>query len=445
VTKATLAAATLAYGTNRTDVAVPAGTTVGGLLASFRIDANDPAIAIALLDGQSADPSATIGGDLPSGVLLNVIDANATIQALAEAAKREANAGFAGRAAAIVNIIFGAALGLGLILGPLLWPWLAVGQPLRISAGMLLAVAVVVLAWRTGFAEKPAGSLIAPACFGLGAASVIDPGIPQAGLISLAVASATAAVFAVANWLRDHQHTVAAASLWGLTATATIVAVLTGANSAQLGAVLTVLGMAAVLLAPSYALPMPDSQIIDLPLLTTSAASVRAPALSAPSKITRRRVQHTLQQAYLVADAITLGGAFLATVGAALLVGTVSLANTEGQSATVAVFAVAISLALAPRDDRSRAARLAPRIASGAIVSIAALTLGGILDPILVTAGVIIVAFILAVGVAFASQRHTSAFLTRTADIVQGLALLLLLPAAFVASGAFQLIWQAAS
>jgi hypothetical protein len=444
VTNATLAAATLTYGANRTDVAVPAGTTVAGLLASFRIDATDPSIAVSLSDGQSADPSATIGDDLPSGVLLNVIDTQATFQAQAQAAKREANAGFAGKASATVNIVFATAVSLALIIGPLIWPWLTVGQPLRISAGVLLAAGVVILAWRTGLAARPAGSLLAPAFFGMGAASLVDPATPQASLISLTLACTTAALFAVTNWLRGHEH-AAAAWLWGITATGVVVGVLTRANTAEFGSALLVLGVAAVVLAPSYALPMPDSQILDLPLLTTSAVNVRIPTPAEPSKITRRRVSRTLTQAYLVGDAITLGGSALATAGSALLATTVNFTTPSGLAAAVAAGAVTISLLLIPRDHRSPIARVAPRAAAGSVLAIAAVAVSEISGPICVTAGVILAAFVTTLGVAFTSQRHPSALLARTADIIQGLALLLVLPAAFVASGAFQLIWQAAS
>ena len=114
------ATATVARGQERRDIAVPPGTTVAGLLAMLHLDTTGE-VVVARADGRPVALSASIGGDLPSGVLLALTDPDAVVAARARA-NAGRGAGFAAPLASIVTLMFALAVEVGVLVIPLARP-----------------------------------------------------------------------------------------------------------------------------------------------------------------------------------------------------------------------------------------------------------------------------------------------------------------------------------
>lgn len=437
------ATATIARGTDRTDVAVPPGTTIAGLLAMLHIDTSDADLRVALPDGRRAELGSVIGGDLPSGVLLAVTGAEATEAARTQAVRDNDEAWgriFAVSAAALLSVALGA-----LLVAPF------AGAPtslaVRVVAGVITAALALTLALDSRLLAGPAGAVLAPALFGLPAVAAIDPTGPAAASLAVAAALVTAGLASIAAWLWSrHPCAAAAAALWGSLALVVGVGMLLRAGVGTLAPLLAVAGVLAVRLAPRYALPIPETQLLDLPLLATAAATVRAPDVAPPSRITRRRVAHTVDYASAVTDTCTLGGALVVVTTGPIVAWLADPTTMTGQAALATLAAAAGGLSLMPRGHRSRIVRTVPRAAASVLVATVAgiLAWRGLVAPELVAAALAGVGCVLAFGAVGATKQPPSALLGRAADLTQALALLLLIPGSLLASGLFDLIKEMA-
>ena len=241
------ATATIARGTDRTDVAVPPGTTIAGLLAMLHIDTSDADLRVALPDGRRAELGSVIGGDLPSGVLLAVTGAEATEAARTQAVRDTDEAWgriFAVSAAALLSVALGA-----LLVAPF------AGAPtslaVRVVAGVITAALALTLALDSRLLAGPAGAVLAPALFGLPAVAAIDPTGPAAASLAVAAALVAAGLASIAAWLWSrHPCAAAAAALWGSLALVVSVGMLPpGVGTSPL---LAVAGVLAVRLIPAH-------------------------------------------------------------------------------------------------------------------------------------------------------------------------------------------------
>lgn len=439
------ATATIARGEVHTDVAVPPGTTVAGLLAMVQIDVTDPEIEISLSDGSPVDLAAVIGGDLPAGVLLAVTQE--TESRLAQQrilAARETNwFEITATAAAILFSCLAAALLLGAA-----WLPVELSLPLRIVAGAAAVGGAVLLAAQRPFANSPAGALVIPLLAGSAAAIPLEPGSPLADSLLLTVTTAAAAIVGFGLWLlRPLATTAASAAVWGSIAILAGIAAAFGAGSELLGPLYLAGGVVLVLTAPQHALRVPETQLLDMPLLTTAAPSLRAPELGPPSRVTRRRVARTIAWGESLTRTLTLAGVGLAVAAFPPVAMRAGWQTLTDQAALACALASILSLALLPRNQQSRLLREAPRIAAAAQLGILCICLGvrGLLAPEILAVGLVL----LAVSVASASVPITSepksALVSRLGDILQGFALFVLIPAAFLAAGLFELVREIAS
>lgn len=451
--------ATVAHAAGRTDVAVPTGTTVGGLLALLRLPAGTD-ISLALPDGTPADLDSALGTDLPSGVLLSIAGARATAAAAAAAVQADDEAWFTRWAAAAGGIGFAATLGWGLLAAPLLLGLTPLPLAGRLVAAVALVVVVVALGGRQLGTRTPGtrtlddgaalagpfGAVGLPALLAPAGLALADPADPAGRAVALAAALTVAAIAAFLGYLAGRRPAAgAAARLWGALALAVGLALLGGVPATVVAPALLVLGVAVVLLAPEFAVGVPESQLLDLPLLTTVAPAVRTPPVAPPSRITRRRVDRTVAEAAAITDTGVLGGCLVAVVAGAVMLAAADPATLPGQAALATAAVAALVLSLSARGRRSPVVRRAPVLAATALAGLAAATLlrtGW--SVVALGAGVLGLALGLLLGTMLVTRRP-AALPGRLADLAQTLGLVLLLPGAFLAAGLFGWLWQVAS
>lgn len=445
MTQAVRVAATIAHGSLRTDIALPEGMTVAGLQQVLNIDTARSTIV--LPDGTPPAPDAIIGVDLPQGTLFTIAAGSVAAQAAYASAPSPGQQRPAALTGAALAVLIGFGFPLAFIVIPLLNPAADAGLPLRLAAALAALAATTVLIHHDRTAPSILTAVAVPALIGMATMAVVDPAFPAAGRVAAAVGVTTAALASFASWQFGRSTANATFGLWGLTALVGLGAALTGATSAQVGAALICLGVGAVVLAPVVASPVPDSQLLDLKLLATEASGVRIPDPPQPARITSRRVRSTVSTTAGVIATLTLAGVSLAVIGAVCLMPTVRLDSLTGLTTVTTLVLAATGLALLPRGYHSQLILIAPRVGAAVIIALtafAAMSTGA--SATLIAAALLTLAALgVVLGTTASHQTHKSALLARTADIVQGFALGLLLPAALVASSTFELIWQGAS
>ena len=444
---AAFASATILRDDGTEDVAFPEGTTIAGLLAMLRINTTTGQIVVTTPDGKPADLGLAIGIDVPSGLVLAVVDTGVSAHAREVVRQAHDDQWYVPAAQAVGTAIVVLAAELLLIVSPLVWPQVALPWFVRAAAAIVAMACVLPLAVRTSFARSAIGLVAVPASVGLAALAVVQPSAPNAGPISVVVATCAAflAVCVISLFQRAHDTGVAVMA-WGLGAAASAGTTMLGLTTGFVAPLLVAAGVVAVCVAPQASLRVPESQLVDLTLLAPSAATPRAPAVSPPSTVTNSRVRRTLANATASAALLTAGGSALA-VGMAPFVDLNQLVSIRDWGA-VAFFACSIILlTFSPLAHRSRIVSIAPRVAAAVLLVVLAVAFArmGVADIGFAAAGLAMIAFVVAIGRALASRREPSAFLGRMGDILVGLAALALLPSAVFASGLFDLVWQALS
>lgn len=445
MTQAVRVAATIAHGALRTDIALPEGMTVAGLQQVLNIDTARSTIV--LPDGTPPAPDAIIGVDLPQGTLFTIAAGSAAAQLAHATAPSPSQQRPASLTGAALAVILGFGFPLAFIVIPLLNPSADVGLPLRLAAALAALTSVAVLLHRDRTTGSILTAVVVPALIGMAAMAVVDPAFPAAVRVAAAVGVTAAALASFASWQFGRGTASATLGLWGLTALVGLGAALTNASSAQVGAALICLGVGAVVLAPVVASPVPDSQLLDLELLATAASGIRIPDPPRPTRITSRRVRGTVATTAAVIATLTLAGVSLAVIGSVFLIPAVAVDSLTGLTAMATLVLAAAGLALLPRGYHARLILIAPRVGAAVIISVtaAAAASAGASAALIGATVLTLAASGVVMGTTASYRSHKSALLARIADIVQGLALGLLLPAALVASSTFDLIWQGAS
>lgn len=447
-----LASAAVERGGVVTDVAVPLGTTVAGLLAMMRIDTSAGDVSVTTTDGRRADPAAVIGLDMPSGVMLSVSGRRATDRARRDAAQAGEDAWFPAALARSTAFLLVAAVEAGALIAPLAGSSPLLGPGVPAAARPLLALVcsavLAAAAARRGTVTAPAGALLWTAAAGALPLALLDPGAPLSAIIAPPLACWTAFVAALALWLATrHPVPAAAAGVWG--AVGAVVSLM-AAQDVRVAAVAPVALALAVLICaivPDASMRLPDSQLLDLPAVTTAAPAVRSPEVSAPRRITGGRVSSSLARAEGVSETLVLACSALAAACAWPTTRLASLEDWQGGAALALTVGAALGLGLLPRSSRSRAMRLWPRAAAAATAAALATSPAVLADLGAVgAAGLLVVAA--ACGVLAAvrfSREPRPVLLARAADIAQSLTLLAVLPLAVAAAGLFDLVRQVAS
>ncbi|QWW19831.1 hypothetical protein I6B53_01485 [Schaalia sp. 19OD2882] len=444
---AQLASATLLDGPLRQDLSVPQGTTVAGLLSILKVDTSGGLVRVTRVDGTPVDPSSTIGVDLPSGVLLALSGGRANSEALTRAAGRVVSPWVRPTVATLTLSVLVAVLVITTLLAPL-FAWLPLSWPVRgVGAALTLVLSVGALT-RQVVRDSAAGVLVGTAALGTIPTVVLPVGWELSGQLVLLCCAWGGLLAAVALWVFHRTATtVTCVGLWALVAVVGTGTALTGASSQAVWAVTLGLCALGLTIVPSLSFRIPDTQLLDLPLVTTSAPTVRAPKVSAPAKITPARIRRSLDEAHGRANLLVIALCVLALAAAVDAAALVDPTTWQGRCALALYLSSAAALALVPRSLRSPLGRIAPRATAVAIVVVALTchgmtsTLGtGVVAAILVLSGT---AFALAN--ALAGPDGPTALVRRLGDIVQSFSLLLALPCAIYASGAFTRVWQVAS
>ncbi len=341
---------------------------------------------------------------------------------------RSAGAGIAGCCAVV--------LGAGALRGhavPNLWV-------ASLTAALLL-LAGLALALQVG-PDTPArvSRLTAPLLgFGAGLALPVaaSPGSGRVAFVAgCAVGTALAGTARISAGRRDGASRVAMTAL-ALLGALGVVGILLGWPSYAVAALAAGLGPIAVRLLPGLGLEVPDEQLVDVERLSTtvwSAREVRAPR--------RRRVRvEEIATQFRHARDIVAAGTVWASAVAPLATAVLLATGGRGAVARWGAFALCLLLALAmgyqSRSVRDRLPRYALLTSATVLVleAVVALRQVGGLDTLLVAIGVLVAtgALVLAGSVALGRGWHSTR-LSRLADALEGVAVVLSLPAAIVAA-----------
>lgn len=432
--------ATIVRGDSRTDAAVPPGTTVAGLLAMSEVDTSDDELIVILSDGSLADPAAIIGDDVPSGVLLAVTNATASRDAVERALREEPNEWLIHGPGEIAAALLSAALGVVGIL-PLM-VHLPTFPDLHRWAASAFAFVMALPLVRSPHARTPGFALVVPLLLALPITSVIPVAVPLSDQLTLVVGMILTSVIAfLLNLTQRDAARLASAGSWALFTAVITLAVLLERSAHETATLVMAAAVVVIRLAPSQTLPVPETQLLDLPLLTTSAPTVRATPSPPPARITGRRVRRTVLWARGGTSTLTAAGSLAAAIAVFFVNPPLSPSGFQGWGTVVVLICTAAALALVPRADASAVGRWLPRLAAITIVGTVAWKFVEA-DPtnILTVLAVIIVSAGLFPLLTVALTREPRpALLGHLGDIAQGWSLALVLPAAFAASGLFDL------
>lgn len=217
-----------------------------------------------------------------------------------------------------------------------------------------------------------------------------------------------------------------------------------------------------VSLSPHLALQVPDHQVLDLPLVMKRLPSIRLTVLQPPSRITPLRVNKTLAEAYDRSRTILWNATIVALISGLLTAYQMPVGEETPYAgyATLALCLLAIlALVTNARSKRDRLTHYGPRLAALAIwvmlffapgwdryllrstgeSSAPTLTFA---QHVILPLSLCLLAVIVPVVALIRSGREPSALVGRIIDIIQGLSLTLLLPAATYGSGLFDLVWR---
>lgn len=445
---ASLASATIERAGTLTDVVVPRGTTVAGLLAMMHIDVSTGDLRVTRADGSAADTASVIGDDIPSGALLSVTGHRDTRRALRQALGARVQPWTApSSTVSLALLLLGALTGVALV-APLLLPFPHLPQSARFAAALLGALLVGVLCLRSPLPHSPAGLFALTCALAPLPLAFLDPSSPVQVALALPLAAWTAFAGAALAWASGRSRGAAALSVAWLTVAATSTVVLslgtTATTWAPLLLAVAVLVMAA---APDMAVDVPSSQLLDLPLVTTSAPTVRAPRVRPPTRITPVRVARTLREASALSETVVLVCCSAAVATVPTLVSGADPSTWPGRATLGVVLLGVLALSLLPRASRSPLTRILLR--ATACLLLLALPLGPsaahlgspeVLAAALVALGPVVVGWTLVV-----TREPRSALVARLADVAHSCALALILPVAVYAAGLFDLVRQVAS
>lgn len=442
-----LTSATIVDTHGRHDVAVPTGTSLGGLLDYLGIDHSPGTLIIADNNGRVVDLDDVFGSHLPPGSLLTITRGVDTRRAEARLLTQASRSWFHPvlslvAAFGILLVLEGALVGgvwRAQLWAPTWLRWLLAALCLVLSLGLLQRRRV----WSSPWLCPPT-----TACVGLALAGVLAPDALAAGSLLATLTAWGALVGALLAWtITRGPVLLTAASVWaGLAIFATMQATL-GLPWTQLAPFVQVLATVGVAVAPHYTFRVPDSQLLDLPLVTTSAPTVRAPDVVAPSPITHRRVERSLREATARGQVLLLFCCVLVTLSAPITVRLIDMTTWAGRAALALQLACLGVLLVTPRHHRERGARALPRLAA---LGVALATCVG--SPLLSNVGAapmgalfVVTACALCVGTLLHTAKPTTPLFGRFLDLLEALSLLTLLPAASLTAGLFTLVRQVMS
>ena len=421
-----LASTTVLHGMSKRDVAVPVGTTVASLMRMLEIDPTS--MNLAHPDGTPVGLEQVIGPDLPSGAVLTLSGSVESATIAKQVATRAASPWLRPTLVLVVFLTLMASIETACLIGPALG-WWSVPVALRVTAAVICAMTVAASLrwWR--LRDTAPGLLATTTLIGICGTAALPPSTVFLSQLAVAVTTWTALMAALCIWLIDKSALSATlAVVWGAASLLASFVIMWDIPMTMVAPLVMAVTAIAVSTIPSFAFRIPETQLLDLPTVTTSAPTVRAPQVAPPSPITAGRIRRTISEA-------TARDQLLLIVCCSAVVGTVMM---------VTAF---LSMALVPRARRDRLGRILPRI-SALLILIAALTtpstsqaLGSQITTLVLT----IMAATLSITATALAKARPSALIGRIADITQTFSVFLLLPAAVYAAGLFDLVRQMTS
>ncbi|CAM5783383.1 hypothetical protein [Cellulomonas persica] len=203
----------------------------------------------------------------------------------------------------------------------------------------------------------------------------------------------------------------------------------------QVGPALLV-GLAPLVLraAPRVALAIPDEQLVDVSQVARTAESVRSPRPRALGRVSARLVARTVDGAERrVTTAVALACATTVLLAPGVLAAP-ERGSVDRWGAVVLLVCVVLAFVLVPRASRGIAGRWLPRLAAGLVLLEAGLAVPPAWRVVAAVGALVLGALVAAVAAALARGWH-SVVASRFADGIEGLAVVLALPASVVASG----------
>ena len=212
------------------------------------------------------------------------------------------------------------------------------------------------------------------------------------------------------------------------------------------------LGVFLFLMAPRFALRVPDSQLIDAAAVQTIASRIRQPMMVPPTPVTGGRMKtaigHTDARYTLLLTASTL----FTLAGGIPLARTVmpTVAMGRGVGGFVIVIASVVTLLTAPRGARTPMGRVLPRIGAAGIgcaflfgAWVKSWAVGAQIYPVLPVCVLVLTGIALVAWMTLYEPKGHAALIGTILDFVQSFCIFTLLPAAIFSSGLFEFAWRA--
>ena len=443
------------------DLVVPADATVADVAAEYAAQLGLP-VAPGLAGGSTGplDPSRSLReAGVGAGALLVAVELVAVepapVGVLATSADLPAPPGVPAdgvgpgpSSGPAPGLLRGLVLGLAALLGVLAgWAGATSEGGARTATVTLLVLAAPVAALPGR--SVPHRALLAPVYAGAAAYAVVWEPVPERwpvllGVVALvsAVAAAVARVLAPGPSEALRVWTVVGATLFVLTTLGALV----GAPAPVVWSVLLVLAVLAPRFVPALAVDVPDQLLVDLERLSVNAWSARERPVGRRGRtvVPPALVDEVASRGAVVVTAASAGVLAVVVVAApALLAAVVHTPDVVGARALVLLGGAA--LLLAARSYRHRAARALLRLAGlgvwvALLVDLAASLQAG--AGLLVGASAVAVGLALVAAAVATGRGWRSAWWSRRAEVLEGLAGAFALAALVPATGLFRLLWE---
>ena len=474
---ATMVSVTVVDSDGTSDFAAPEGTTVAGLCAMLEIDLSLPSVHVSYADGRPLDGGAVLGRDLPAGSTIALFSRVLSAQQVNEASERQENQWLSPVLALLgyCFIVIGAVSSLCLL--PMLadaalvgfahpedgpkWAVEAVNIPLWVRgacAAVCCAASILPLFASRAVRSRPALLLLMPALAGYSAIGFVA----MSGIHALSVAPVIGVWVALAVSLAVVSLTATPTALSALFAWIGATALVTiGAypmfSLIDIAPLALLLGVFLFLMAPRFALRVPDSQLVDSASVQTIASRIRQPPVQKPSTLTGGRMADALGHTDARYTLLVAVSTLFILVGGIPLAYTVTPAITFGRGLGGFIFVIMsiVVLLTAPRGIRTHAGQILPRIAAAGVgcaflfgtwsQSLAVGTSEGTysLFPLLPLSILLIIAVATILWMTLHVPKGHAALAGTILDFVQTFCIFTLLPAAVISSGLFEFAWRA--
>ena len=474
---ATMVSVTVVDSDGTSDFAAPEGTTVAGLCAMLEIDLSLPSVHVSYADGRPLDGAAVLGRDLPAGSTIALSSRVLSAQQVNEASERQENQWLSPVLALLgyCFIVIGAVSSLCLL--PMLadaalvgfahpedgpkWAVEATKIPLwarGACAAVCCTASILPLFASRAVRSRPALLLLMPALAGYSAIGFVA----MSGIHALSVAPVIGVWVALAVSLAVVSLTATPTALSALFAWIGATALVTiGAypmfSLIDIAPLALLLGVFLFLMAPRFALRVPDSQLVDSASVQTIASRIRQPPAQKPSTLTGGRMADALGHTDARYTLLVAASTLFILVGGIPLAYTVTPAITLGRGLGGFIFVLMsiVTLLTAPRGIRTHAGQILPRVAAAGVgcaflfgtwsqsLAVGTREATYSLFPLLPVSILLIIAVATILWMTLHVPKGHAALAGTILDFVQTFCIFTLPPAAVISSGLFEFAWRA--